>query len=92
MECITCGKAVEEDKGFFIGNKFFCSLNCKKIYNYYELEDKIINYCNAVGNHCGICPIERECSIFMEIEKQICNDEDIIKFDIPIINHLNNDI
>lgn len=85
MECTICGKKVS-GKEILINDKIvLCDNKCEKIYYYYELEDKVLNYCNKINNHCKICPIFKECSIFLKIEKKIKTDEDILKFNIPIV-------
>ncbi|MFX0135290.1 MAG: hypothetical protein ACFFDN_16720 [Candidatus Hodarchaeota archaeon] len=86
MECTYCGKILGDNEGLIFREKYFYSNKCKKIYDYYYLGDKMLKYCDTYGNHCGICPIDRECSFFLKIEKQINSNEDILEFEIPIIS------
>lgn len=88
MECSYCGRILEINRALKFGKKYFCSDKCMKLYNFFLLEDKMINYCYTWGNHCGICPIEQECAIFLKVEKQIFTDDDVLKFNIPIMDEL----
>ena len=87
MECHCCGSSTKKEGWIRVGKLYFCSADCKKIYDFYTLEDLVLKYCKMPGNHCGICPIKKECDIFLKIEKQISSDDDILKFDIPIVTN-----
>lgn len=84
MECSYCGENLGK-KYYIINNNVFCSIKCSKYFSYYILEDYIRMYCNEFGNYCSICPITQECSIFFNIRDKITTNEDILKFEIPII-------
>ncbi|MFX0139333.1 MAG: hypothetical protein ACFFDN_37175 [Candidatus Hodarchaeota archaeon] len=87
MQCKYCGKKLLNVPNIS-EKKQFCNEKCKKIYDFYKLEDLILKFCNKFGNYCTICPIEKECSLFRKIEKLIRSDEDILKYDIPRSNKI----
>ncbi|MFX0142427.1 MAG: hypothetical protein ACFFDN_52790 [Candidatus Hodarchaeota archaeon] len=85
MECWYCGKVVT-DEGIISDKNYFCNEKCKKLHDFIILEDIMRIYCDTPGIHCGNCPIDKECSIFRKIEKQIRTEEDILQFNIPELN------
>ena len=87
VECNYCGNKIQVECAIKINNEYFCDEKCKKFDQYIQVTSLMQEYCwIRSGIHCGICPIQKECSKIIKIEKSISRFEDILKYDIPVID------